>query len=82
MIAIETKYIGPTNCRGSRIKASANGNHITIPYDYALSGAALHAEAAIALCKKMGWKGRLVSGGTDRGYVFTFAESEAFDVPE
>ncbi len=80
MIAIETKYLGATNTRGSRIKASGNGNTITIPYPHELSGAACHAKAAVALCKKMDWSGKLISGATDKGYVFVFEGSESFDI--
>lgn len=84
MIAIHCKYLGPTNCRGARIKASAHAKaSITIGYPHELSGAAVFAEAAIALCRKMRWKGKLISGGLDDGsYVFCFAESESFEVGE
>jgi hypothetical protein len=64
MKAIVTKYFGPTDTKGSRIKASdEDGNSITIPYDYALSGEALHKKAAIALCEKMHWDGNLITQG-------------------
>ena len=36
MQAIETRYLGPTNTRGSRIKATAAAGSITIHYDDAL----------------------------------------------
>ena len=82
MIAIQTKYLGPTNNRGSRIKAwTCNGHSITVGYDYSLSdGAEVHSAAAVALARKMGWSGQMISGGTNQGYVFVFADSEAFDV--
>ena len=38
MTAIITKYHGPTNTRGSRITAYANGHKATISYPYELSG--------------------------------------------
>lgn len=50
--AIVTKYHGPTDSRGSRITASANGLRVTVPYNYALSGCALHREAVDAFVKK------------------------------
>ena len=81
MIAIVTKYLGATETKGSRIKATANGNSITIGYPHELSGAAIFAKAAIALCEKMGWTGNLVSGGTNDGYVFCFDTAESFDNP-
>jgi hypothetical protein len=77
MKAIVTKYHGPTNTRGSRITASdEDGNRITIPYPYELSGEAVHRKAAEALCSKMGWRGSLVAGSLKNGYVFVFAEDE------
>jgi hypothetical protein len=73
MKAIKTKYKGPTNTRGSRIIASdEDGNRITIPYPYELSGEDVHRKAAEALCTKMGWRGQLVGGSLKNGYVFVF----------
>lgn len=73
MKAIMTKYIGPTNCRGSRIKAwDEDGNKITIGYPHELSGEAVHAKAALALCEKMGWGKDIIGGGIKGGYVFVF----------
>ena len=73
MKAIRTKYLGPTNCRGSRIKADDyEGHSVTISYPYELSGEAVHRKAADALCEKMDWPTDLVGGGTDKGYVFCF----------
>lgn len=83
MIAICTKYHGPTNSRGSRISANANGHRATVPYDYALGPEGNHAAAAVALCRKMKWRGELVSGGlgTGAGYVFCFADSTRYPIP-
>ncbi len=76
MKAITTKYHGPSNVRGSRITANdGDGNRITVPYDYALSGIDLHAKAAIALCRKMKWDGKLIGGATKDGYAFVFTNS-------
>ena len=61
MVAIVTKYIGPTDYRGSRIKATAgNGQTITIGYDHELSIEKAHRKAAQALCDKMKWTGKLM----------------------
>jgi hypothetical protein len=74
MKAIITKYHGPTNTKGSRITATdEDGNRVTIPHPYELSGEAVHKAAADALCKKMGWAGNLIGGSLKNGYVFTFA---------
>lgn len=74
MKAIETKYHGPTNRRGSRIVASdGDGNRATISYPYQLSGEAVHRAAAVELCRKMGWSvGRMIGGATKHGYAFVF----------
>lgn len=82
MIAIQTKYLGPTNTRGSRIKAwTESGHSLTVGYPYEKrEGAEAHSVAALALARKMGWDGTLISGGTDEGYVFVFSTSDAFDV--
>lgn len=84
MKAISTHYVGPTNSRGARIIADdGDGNRVTVSYPYELSGAAVHAKAALALVRKMGWAklgNKLISGGTKQGYVFVFADSQSFDV--
>lgn len=73
MIAIETKYLGPTDYRGSRIKAyTVNGQSLTISYPHELSGEACHRKAAEELREKAGWSGELVSGSTKGGYAFVF----------
>ena len=38
MQAIETKYFGPSNVKGSRIKATAQAGSVTVGYDHALNG--------------------------------------------
>ena len=81
MKAITTRYIPASNTRGSRIVATAEGgNRVTIPYPHELSGADVHAEAAIALCRKLSWHGDLIAGGTESGYVFVFAESDRYHI--
>lgn len=73
--SISTRYIGPTDFRGSRVKATASGGlSKTIPWDDTLGIDENHTAAAIALCKKLGWKGKLVAGSDrqGRGNVFVF----------
>ena len=77
MKAISTKYHGPTNARGSRISAyDVDGNRVSIPYPYELSGEAVHRAAAVRLCEKVGWPGAdtLAGGAVKAGYVFVFVE--------
>lgn len=83
MKAIQTKYLPAGNVRGSRIKAWAEGcASVSIDYPHELSGVECHLEAARKLCRKMGWKGTLVSGGLpdQSGYVFCFADGMVFDI--
>jgi hypothetical protein len=77
MQAIQTRYFGPTNNRGSRIKAWAQAGSITIPYPYELSGQACHRKAAEALALKCEWDtpfyGELLGGQLKNGdYVFVW----------
>jgi hypothetical protein len=74
--AITTKYLPPTNVKGSRIKASASAGSLTIHLDHALSIEANHAKAAEALANKWGWNGQWFMGGMpdDRGYCFVHAD--------
>lgn len=72
--AIVTKYIGPTNHRGARIKATASAGSITVPYAYELEIQAAHEAAARALADKFGWVGNMVGGGTLDGYCFVFPD--------
>jgi hypothetical protein len=74
--AIETRYLGPTNTKGGRIKATAGAGSITIGYDYALNTDGNHKAAADALIAKMGWTGTFAQGGnvTGTGYYFVNVE--------
>jgi hypothetical protein len=74
MKAILVKYFGPTNTRGSRLKASdLDGNSVTIPYPRTLSSGAGEAHAARLLCAKMQWDStNLVEGELKEGTVFVF----------
>lgn len=85
MQAITTKYLGPTNHRGSRIKASAAAGSITIAWDHALDVSANHVRAARALAEKLEWRGTWRAGSTElldgAAYVFVCDSSrDAFEV--
>ena len=79
MIAIQTKYIGATNHKPSRIKAfTCNGHSCTICYDHALSDEKLHFKAVQAMVTKhkLDWDiSKMNYGGVKDGYVFTFNHS-------
>jgi len=49
--AIVTKYIGATNTRGSRIKATAERGTLSIPYPHEINSGEVHAYAAQKLCE-------------------------------
>lgn len=61
MQAITTRYHGPTNHRGSRIKAVCAAGSITIAYDYSLDEEGVHRKAAFALRDTLGWTNKLRS---------------------
>lgn len=78
MVIIKTKYLGATNTRGSRIKASANGFNVSISYPHAESYENAHFEAVKALVKKhnLDWDITRMGYGSDNdGYYFTFNHS-------
>ena len=72
MQTIITKYLGPTNHRGSRYKATHTGNYtsVTLSADYSMTAEANHIEAALALVEKLGWGGDYVGGHTQNGMAF------------
>lgn len=73
MQAITTKFISPTNTRGSRIKATCDAKSITINWDYSLDVSANHTAAANKLASELGWKGEWFGGSGKDGYVFVCA---------
>ena len=76
MKAIQTKYLSPTNTRGSRIKAfDWSGNSIIIEFDYALDALEANFKAAMAFIDKMGWnwtRDKISYGVIKSGHVFCF----------
>ena len=69
MKAIVTKYHGPTDTRGSRVSATDGDFRITVSGD---TDGDAHDNAAIALCRKIGWSGTLLRGGTKTGNVYVW----------
>ena len=76
---ITTRYLGPTNIKGSRIKAVARRadawgpeQNITAPLDYALSTEQNHTRVAHLLAVKLGWTGLWVGGGNAPGNGFCY----------
>jgi hypothetical protein len=84
MIAIQTKFIAPTNHRGARIKAwTSSGFSATISYPYASGNESSHFEAVKALVEKhqLNWGlSGMTYGGVENGYVFCFPHSVVTEV--
>lgn len=79
MQAIIVKYLGPTNTKPSRYKASCAAGSVILSYDYNGNG---EDQAAVAMCTKMGWAGELVKGQIPNGdYVYTFTASDHITLP-
>lgn len=83
--AIVTKFFGPTNARGSRIKATCQAGSIWHSWDFSVGVNENHDAAAKALAVKLGWIGAWYVGGLpdDKGncYVWsTDSSDEAFHV--
>ena len=77
MKAIRTKFLGATNFKGSRIRASVEGLSVTTSYDHALNIDDMHRKAAQALCDKRGWSKDFVSGTlSDGSMVHVFIETK------
>jgi hypothetical protein len=58
MQAIRTRYIGPSEVRGSRVTAKCEAGRITMEWDDALDVEDNHRAACAKLCAKLGWEAR------------------------
>lgn len=78
MKAIQTKFLGPTNTRGARIKAfDAVGNRHVISWNSSKDIDENHREAAKALCEKLQIPvGELFQGDLKDSYVFLVKRGE------
>jgi hypothetical protein len=73
--AIVTRFVCPTNCRGSRYSASdGDGNRVLVDGLSALGAEENHKAAAEALCRKMNWTGDLAGGYIKGGCAFVFID--------
>lgn len=73
MQAIQTKYLCPTNFRGSRIKVTCAAKSATIDWRHDLNSEENHINAAKELIAKLSWKGNIASGQLkDGSYVHVF----------
>lgn len=89
--AISTKYHGPTNSRGGRVKATARKREVysdhaspemalTDYWNHAEGIEANHSRVAKLLAAKLGWSGLWIGGGSpeNSGYVYVNA-AEAYE---
>lgn len=60
--AIQTKFIGPSNTKGARVRAWINGSSAAVSWDYGAEVADNHGMAARKLAASLKWDGRLVGG--------------------
>lgn len=87
MIAIETRFTGPTNTKPGRVIATtSNGQRLVLSWERAIRGAdesgfdgnsseACHRYVATELAREYGWLDErlaLWGGSTKRGYAFVF----------
>lgn len=70
--AIHTKYIGPTNHKGARVKAYGQAGAVTVGWDHALDTQGNHNRAVVAFLESFKWGGTWVNGGSadDVGFVY------------
>lgn len=79
--SISTKYVGPTNTRGSRVIAtSASGHRMIVEWDDAINIDANHEAAAFALVSKLQWCGSWVGGATKDGFCFVCTDGNGFTI--
>jgi hypothetical protein len=79
--SIATRYMGSTNTRGSRIKAtSASGHTLTLPWNDEHTSDANHVHAAFTLASKLEWRGKWHAGSTKDGCVFVLEDDGGFTV--
>lgn len=80
--AIVTKYLCPTNYRGSRVKASCEAGSKVIFWDDELDVPANHLAAAQALAQELGWTKEMIQGALPEhlgGYCFVFTSYPKLD---
>lgn len=89
MQAIVTKFIGPSNTRGSRYKATCSAGSVTVSADHSKNPDRNHLAAAEALVNKLGWlptEGRAFEGVWHGGFLpdgsgcFVFACDDGFEL--
>lgn len=72
MQAITTRFIPPTNTRGTRVAARCDAGRVVIAWDDAMDVPENHDRAARALLVKLGWRDAYLRGSSPdgRGYAY------------
>lgn len=73
--AIKTKYHGPTNFSGARIKATCDAFSKFFPWEYEFSVEMNHRRGAQLLMSEMGWDLPLNGGSFKDEYYWVQVES-------
>lgn len=74
MQAIQTKFLGPTNTRGSRIKATCWLTSVTVSWDHSANAEENHIAAIDALICKLNNE-RIIKGNSKLWQVEAIGES-------
>lgn len=73
--AIQVRHFGPTNHKGSRLKASCAAGHVIVDWDHELTDDQNFARAAMELALKLKWNVSLIGGMLKDGdYVFIIGD--------
>jgi hypothetical protein len=83
--AIVTKYFGPTERLGSRVRVKCNARLKFIPWLSEFDSYENHARAAYAVAKDLGWLNRgerLIGGGlpSEDGYCFVIDAGDECEI--
>lgn len=81
---IITRFLGPTNHRGSRVKASVGHDprrSLTLDWEHALNPTLNHVLAAEQLAIREGFAGQWTMGETADSYVFVTMGAARFTTP-
>ncbi len=81
--AIATKYLGPTNHRGARVKATCDAGSVTVAWDYSFAATENHLFAARHLAEKLSWTDGMyfddwAGGAIGNGYVWVYVDNDGW----
>lgn len=76
--AIRTRYCGPTDHRGARVKAMCDAKVIYVPWDHAKDVTDNHTHAASTLAMRLGWSSEWLGGSAGDEYVYVCADTDGW----